>query len=314
MFQNIKRQKAATLLNINIGATDTEIKKAYRKASLRWHPDKNNNDEKATEMFKEITEAYNTLLDKTNIQDEVLDNVFNNFFNQNQYFTEEEQINIEAEDFFNFLHNIPLQQSMGIPQYNQPRKKKNLKFRVRIKVSDIWKNKDKKIKIEDKYLSLPLYYDNIIFKGDEKSNLSYIGVEIIDKVDNYKRKGLYDIEIIHEIKLYDLYRSHIIDIKLPDNSVAKIGWKKEYLDNIKDAKIKGFYLYNLGLPTPDEKRGKLWVIFSIILPKELTNLQKDDNIGENNFEMLIPEWFDFEEFHDEYNDRNITLKLKDFLY
>jgi len=36
------------ILSLEVGATDQEIKKAYRKASLKWHPDKNQSEEART--------------------------------------------------------------------------------------------------------------------------------------------------------------------------------------------------------------------------------------------------------------------------
>jgi DnaJ homolog subfamily C member 7 len=44
-------------------ASDSEIKKAYRKLALQYHPDKNAGDEKAEARFKEIGEAYAILSD-----------------------------------------------------------------------------------------------------------------------------------------------------------------------------------------------------------------------------------------------------------
>ena len=52
------------VLNISLSATTDEIKKAFRKLALQYHPDKNNNTQLAEEKFVEIQEAYHILSDK----------------------------------------------------------------------------------------------------------------------------------------------------------------------------------------------------------------------------------------------------------
>lgn len=53
------------VLGVNKGASDDEIKKAFRKLAVKYHPDKNPGDKTAEEKFKEINEAYSVLSDKT---------------------------------------------------------------------------------------------------------------------------------------------------------------------------------------------------------------------------------------------------------
>ncbi len=52
-------------LGISKNATEAEIKKAYKKKAMEYHPDKNAGDKKAEAKFKEINEAYQTLGDTT---------------------------------------------------------------------------------------------------------------------------------------------------------------------------------------------------------------------------------------------------------
>ena len=49
------------VLGINKSATADQIKSAYRKLAVKYHPDKNPNDKGAEEKFKEASEAYHVL-------------------------------------------------------------------------------------------------------------------------------------------------------------------------------------------------------------------------------------------------------------
>jgi molecular chaperone DnaJ len=46
------------LLGVSKDSEQATIKSAYKKLALKWHPDKNNGSEEATETFKSISEAY----------------------------------------------------------------------------------------------------------------------------------------------------------------------------------------------------------------------------------------------------------------
>ena len=52
-----------TILETQKSASPEEIKKAYRKLALKYHPDRNKGDKSAEARFKDISEAYAVLSD-----------------------------------------------------------------------------------------------------------------------------------------------------------------------------------------------------------------------------------------------------------
>ena len=51
------------ILGVNKNATGEEIKKAYRRLALKYHPDRNKDDPSAEGKFREASEAYEVLSD-----------------------------------------------------------------------------------------------------------------------------------------------------------------------------------------------------------------------------------------------------------
>ena len=60
----MSQQDYYQILGISKNASDAEIKKAYRKLAMKYHPDHTKGDKNAEEMFKKVSEAYAVLSDK----------------------------------------------------------------------------------------------------------------------------------------------------------------------------------------------------------------------------------------------------------
>ena len=87
-------------LEINLDASQDDIRSAYKKLALKWHPDRNpNNKEEAEEKFKKISESYQMLSD-TNKKKRYDDHGHENF---NYNFQNKKDL------FKNFFEDIPLE-------------------------------------------------------------------------------------------------------------------------------------------------------------------------------------------------------------
>lgn len=151
------------ILEINKNSTDNEIKKAYRKLAVKWHPDKNpDNKEEAEKNFKLVSEAYDVLSDsnKKKIYDQygiqgleqqssgVNPNfhprfdpniIFQNFF-----------ANDFSEDIFSRHSAFGSSQSFNINQ--NVRKKKQINHVLTLSLEDVYRGCTKKMKINRKII------------------------------------------------------------------------------------------------------------------------------------------------------------------
>jgi molecular chaperone DnaJ len=59
-----KKRDYYEILGVDRGAAADDIKKAYRKLAIKFHPDKNPDDPTAEDKFKEAAEAYSILSDE----------------------------------------------------------------------------------------------------------------------------------------------------------------------------------------------------------------------------------------------------------
>ncbi len=72
-----------SILGLSQDFDDKELKKAFRREARKWHPDLNKNDINAEERFKLINEAYEFLRDPNNSKNSSVENIQENYENNN---------------------------------------------------------------------------------------------------------------------------------------------------------------------------------------------------------------------------------------
>jgi len=141
------------LLEIDRNATQAEIKKAYRKLAIKWHPDKNQGDANAEEHFKKISEAFEVLSDQN--KRNKYDQFGHEGFNQNSHGTggfHKNPFDI-FNSFFGGGSGGQFSDMFGgrNPRHRQKRGQ-DLKFDLNVSLKDIISGNDVEIKYTKKKL------------------------------------------------------------------------------------------------------------------------------------------------------------------
>ena len=141
------------LLGVSRNASQDEIKKAYRKLAVKYHPDKNPGDKSAEEKFKQINEAYSVLSDTQKRQN--YDNFGKEGMNGNGGFNYSGDAGgFNAEDIFNsvfgdggfdsFFGGFTGESSR---KRDTVQKGENLRINIKVTLKDIASSAKKKVRL-----------------------------------------------------------------------------------------------------------------------------------------------------------------------
>ena len=280
------------ILELNENCTINDIKKSYRKLSLKWHPDRNNNSTESNEIFKSITNAYNYLINNKNTQNDLIKN--DNIQNDN--------INLEHFNYKNIfslfenLSNIPKNNDLNNILSDMVIISNNLKNSLKIPepilkdiyidIIDIYNGIILPIEISRNIISNSLNYKETekiylkIQKGTDHKEIIIIKNKgniidnnkgdihfIINIINNtyFIRDGL-DIIYNKEITLKDALCGFSFEIQHINGSILKI-------NNLNGNVIKPNYkkiVNNMGF-IRETYTGNLIIHFNIIFPNKIPN-------------------------------------------
>ena len=135
------------ILGINANSSEEEIKKAYKKSAMKWHPDRNtDNKEQAEKEFKKITSAY-TVLSDPNKKD-----IYDKFGEEGLQQNNNNNSNVNPMDIFGDLFGNSGFSFNFNNEFSQNRKNKPIIKHFPISLEDLYKGKTIKFSITRKII------------------------------------------------------------------------------------------------------------------------------------------------------------------
>jgi len=282
------------ILEVSKDASTDEINKAYRRLAKKYHPDKNPNDKKSEEKFKEISEAYEVLKDpeKRKRYDQLGinwkqyqstgdGNWFRDLANSQHergfdFSSDFEDLLGKAGGFSDFFENFFGSGSKGFNQRTSyPRKGRDYSAVINITLEEAHKGTEREISIDGKKLKVKITPG---IEEGKKLRIKHQGAEGI----NGGEKG--DLYLIIQIDKHPVFERSGNDVYMNlniDLYTAVLGGKKEITTidgkkiNVTIPKETGngtiLKIHGMGINNPDQSlnRGNLFIKVLVDIPKNL---------------------------------------------
>ena len=155
------------ILGVQKSSNANEIKRAYRKIAMKYHPDRNPDNKEAEKKFKEAAEAYSVLSDSSKRQqyDQFGHSAFNGMGGQSGFNS------MNMDDIFSqfgdiFGGNNPFESFFGGGRSSsRPRSGSDLKIKIQVSYKDIVNGGEKKLKIKRMKLAQGTTFNNCSMCG-----------------------------------------------------------------------------------------------------------------------------------------------------
>ena len=279
-------------LGVHKGASDADIKKAFRKKAMELHPDRNPGDKKAEAEFKEVNEAYAVLSDakKRKQYDMFGDQAFHQQYSQEDIFRGTdfsrvfEEFGMGGSSFFSNIFGGAQGFGGGHAGFGGPRKGQNVEYPVTIGFMDAYEGTERRVSFSlsdgtsrDIKVKIPKGIEagqklRVSGKGAPSPDGGpdgdlYIIIEVAPH-PAFTRKGS-DLETAIKLNVVDAILGTSFEIKTPSGSKkVKIPAGVQPGTKIR-LKEQGFPIHG-----SNSSFGDLYGIVEVSIPKDLTENQK----------------------------------------